>query len=150
MNTDPRLFDMLVGWLGLKNARLHRGAIATFCGLGDEVVPPLVWEASKSGKTPQHRITILDVVQKIGSPLGPAEMLAFSLLLRDRNMEVRRKALRVMIAAIPVDLPKAPEDRAAMRLSNSFLPPFRSPHSVPSENARGRVRGRRAMPACCR
>ena len=119
-------FDTLIRLLGQKDPQTRQEAAAMFCQVGKQAVPPLIREVLKPGKRSQHRVAILDVVQQIGGPLGFDEMSGLQLLLRNRALDVREKAERVIISLRPGDMPDTPEDLALERAFNPFLRPL--PH----------------------
>ena len=73
-------FAQLITALGRKDPRLREYATEILCRLGKQAVPMLVEEAAARGRQPDHRVRILDVVQRIGEPLD-AEFFVVMLLL---------------------------------------------------------------------
>lgn len=126
-STDPRpgdgRFDTLVRWLGSKDRQKFQFAVITLCGLGQAAAMPLVIEATRPGKRSQHRIAILNLVQKIGGPLDPEDMFRVQDLLRHRDLGVRRKAEEVIMSMSPSSLPKTDVALAMARTFNPFLQP---------------------------
>ena len=66
-----------------------------------QVVPMLVREACRSGKRPDHRIRILDVVQRIGEPLDAESFFDLTFLTGHRVPKVGRKAAEVFASLKP-------------------------------------------------
>jgi hypothetical protein len=126
-STEPRpgegRFDTLVRLLGSKDPQTRQEAAAMLRQVGKPVAPPLVIEAIKPGKRPQHRIAILDVVQQIGGPLGPDDMFRLQDLLRHRDPAVCRKAEQVIMSMAPGGMPKTDAELAMARTLNPFLRP---------------------------
>jgi len=121
--TCPR-FDQFVTWLGSKDAAKNRMAATILSRLGRPGMEELVVEAVAPGKQPDHRIAILDVVARIGVPLGPDEFFALQTLLRHRVPRVREKAAEVFVALSPGGMPNSPCAAAFMR---AFHPAFWTP-----------------------
>jgi hypothetical protein len=115
---------VLVNWLGRNDPERSHIAHMVLCCMGPEVAPILVREAIRRGRNVQHRLVILDVMQRIGGPLGMDEILLLQGMLGDRNPRIRRKAELVIMAVGPCGLPESPEDEAFMRAFNPFLQPF--------------------------
>ena len=65
-------FARLIEALRRKNPRLNEFAAETLCHVGKPAVPLLAWEAAARGKQPDHRVRILDAIQRIGEPLDEA------------------------------------------------------------------------------
>ena len=116
-------FDLLLRWLTSKDMKKNQFAVNTLCGLGKPVVSALVMEAILPGKRAQLRIALLDVVQRIGGPLGPEDMFRLRDLLLHRNHAVRRKAEEVIMSMAPGGVPKTDAELAMARTLNPFLRP---------------------------
>ena len=93
-------FQQLIEALRRKDPKLNASAAEVFCVAGKVVVPLLVREALGPGKHPNHRIRILDVIQRIGGPLG-VDFLDFIRLLRHPVQRVCEKAAEVVAALRP-------------------------------------------------
>jgi hypothetical protein len=61
----------------------------------------LVNEACRQGKQPDHRIRILNVVQRIGEPLDADSFFDLMLLMQHRVPKVGLKAVEVIAALRP-------------------------------------------------
>jgi hypothetical protein len=139
-------FDILVKWLGLNHPQKNRAAVTWLCRLDKPAVPLLVQEAIKPGKRSQHRVAILDVIERIGGPLGPDEMFGLQSLLRHSDPRVREKAEQVIMAASTPGLPDSPEGIALMRAFNPFLatPPRLPPRRTRLSDFAAALRGDQA------
>ncbi len=117
-------FQRLIEALRRKNPKLNASATEVFCEAGKVVVPLLVREALGPGKHPNHRIRILDVIQRIGEPLG-VDFLDFTRLLRHPVQRVCEKAGEVVAALRPGGQSGSgsTEDMAALFLA-SGVPPW--------------------------
>jgi len=93
-------FEQLVAALGRKDPAMNEYAAEIFRRVGKPVVPMLVREAVCRGKQPDHRVRILDVIQRIGEPLDMA-FFDLMMLLRHRVPKVRQKAAEVIAALSP-------------------------------------------------
>lgn len=93
-------FEQLVAALGRKDPAMNEYAAEIFRRVGKPVVPLLVREAVCRGKQPDHRVRILDVIQRIGEPLDMA-FFDLTMLLRHRVPRVREKAAEVIAALSP-------------------------------------------------
>lgn len=118
---DTHRFDKLVKWLGLKDQQKNRAAIILLSRLGRPGMELLVEEAAGPGKQPDHRVAILDLVARIGEPLGPTEFFTLQSMLRHKVSRVAEKAAEVFAALSPVGIPKSAEDVALFR---TFHPAF--------------------------
>ncbi len=104
--TSTPCFDELIDALRKKDARKNAFATAMLCRLGEiGVVELLVQEANKPRRQPDHRVRILDVIQQIGTPLGPQEYFGITSLLAHRSVKVRVKAAEVLDALSPSGTP---------------------------------------------
>ena len=133
--TDPRpgegRFDTLIRLLGVKDPQTRQEAAAMFCRVGKLAVRGLVHEALKRGRRSQHRIAILDVVQKIGGPLGNEDMFRLQSLLGHHDSGVRAKA-ELVIMSLCRGIPDTLEALALERDCNPFLQPL--PRGRPRRN----------------
>lgn len=93
-------FARLITALGRKDPRLNEMAAEILCRLGKQAVPMLVEEAIAKRKRPDHCVSILDVVQRIGEPLDE-EFFVVMLMLRYPVERVRMKAAEVIAALSP-------------------------------------------------
>ena len=91
-------FDMLIQGLYGSDADERDRALVTFARLGERAIPLLVAQAVKPGLLPHQRVRILDVIQKIGGPLGVDEFFAIHTLLTHRSKHVRIRTAGVMVA----------------------------------------------------
>ena len=89
---DTHRFEKLVKWLGLKDPQKNRAAVTLLSRLGRPGMELLVEEAAGPGKQPDHRVAILDVVARIGEPLGPTEFFTLQSMLRHKVPRVAEKA----------------------------------------------------------
>jgi hypothetical protein len=136
-------FDVLVRWLGLEDPQKNSLAVEMLCHLGKEVVASLIQAAIEPGKRSHHRVAILDVVERIGGPVGWDEMSGLQSLLRHNDPNVALKAERVIMSMSPGGVPTSPEGLAMMRAFNPFLavpsllPRLRNKHYNVSGGSRG-------------
>jgi hypothetical protein len=126
-------FDLVVGWLDERDQTKREVAASILLGVGKPVVEFLILEAAKPDKRSEHRVRLLDLVQQIGGPLGPAEFFKLQALLRDHAPTVRRKAEEVIMSMSPCGVPDNAESLALSRAFNPFL---RLPPSVPHRRTR--------------
>lgn len=122
--TQQGSLDRMIDWLRTKDKRKNETAASILCRAGEPVVEFLALEAIKPGKRPDHRVRLLDVIQRIGGPLGPADHYRISSLLKHRAAKVRAKAAEVLEALSPDGPPSLvpPEVmNAAMRLHPARL-----------------------------
>jgi len=113
MNGAPTLppgnsgFERLIEALRRKNRDLNGYASEILYRLRKEmdphkqVVPMLVREACCKGKQPEHRIRILDVVQRIGEPLDAESFFDLTFLTGHRVPKVGLKAAEVIATIRP-------------------------------------------------
>ena len=118
---DTHHFDKLVKWLSLKDPRKNHAAATLLSRLGRPGMELLVEEAAGPGKQPDHRIAILNVVVRIGEPLGPDEFFTLQSMLHHKVPRVAEKAAEVFAALSPGGIPKSSEDAAIFR---TFHPAF--------------------------
>lgn len=95
---DTSYFSLMIEWLRTKDKEKNEAATAILCRLGQPVVEFLVQEVVGPQKRPDHRVRILDVIQQIGTPLGPQEYFGITSLLAHRSVKVRVKAAEVLDA----------------------------------------------------
>ena len=141
-NSTENRFITLVRWLGLNDPQRKQKAADFLCCAGTPASRLLIEEAIKPGKESHHRIAILDVVQRIGGPLGPDELFGLQSLLQDRNPDVGRKAEVVIMSLSPSGLPDSPEAAARMRLLNPFLTPIPRGRKSSSKSFKSKCRQR--------
>jgi len=67
--------------------------------MGVNIITPLATEAALPGKRPDHRIRILNVIQRIGGTLDPDAFYTVSSLMNNPVDRVARKAAEVILAA---------------------------------------------------
>jgi len=116
--------DLMIEWLRTKDKRKNEAAVSILCRVGEPVIEFLALEAIKPGRRPNHRVRLLDVIQRIGRPLGPADHYHISSLLKHRVAKVRDKAAEVLGILSPDGPPSlvSPEVMAAaMRLHPARL-----------------------------
>jgi hypothetical protein len=118
---DTNRFEKLIKWLGLKDPQKKRAAGTLLSRLGRPGMEVLVEEAAGPGKQPDHRVAILDVVARIGEPLGPTEFFTLQSMLRHKVPRVAEKVAEVFAALSPGGIPESPEDAA---LFQTFHPAF--------------------------
>jgi hypothetical protein len=103
------LTDRLVQGLRRSNPKLNAYCVLVLIRTHKEsdtnLLPLLVVEAACSGKHPNHRVRILDVIQQIGEPLGPSAFFDLMLLASHPVEKVREKAVEVLDALPPSRLP---------------------------------------------
>ena len=63
--------DLMIEWLRTKDKLKNETASSILCRVGEPVVEFLALEVIKPGMRPDHRVRLLDVIQRIGGPLGP-------------------------------------------------------------------------------
>ena len=68
----------LVDFLATKHSRRNAVAVYVLANLGPTVVPELIREAVVPGKRPDHRVRILDVVDRIGAPLDVSDWFSLA------------------------------------------------------------------------
>ena len=88
-------FDKLVKWLSVKDPQKNRAAVTLLSRLGRPGMELLVEEAAGPGKQLDHRVAILDVVARIGEPLGPTEFFTLQSLLHHKVPRVAAKVAEV-------------------------------------------------------
>jgi len=88
--------DLMIEWLRTKDKRKNEAAVSILCRVGEPVIEFLALEAVKPGRRPDHRVRLLDVIQRIGGPLSPADHYRISSLLKHRAAKVRDKAAEVL------------------------------------------------------
>jgi hypothetical protein len=146
--TDPcsGSLDLVIGWLGGKDAEKVEKATSILRRLGRQVIEFLILEATKPGKRSQHRIAILDVVQKIGGPVGVDELFGLQTLYQHADPNVRAKAEQVIMSLSPGGVPDSSEDAAVMRAFNPFLaiPPRCRPRRTRTSDFAAALRGDQA------
>ena len=132
-----------IKWLGGKHRAKSEAAATLLCRLGTPVGPLLIREATASGRRPQHRIAILDVLQRIGGPLGSDELYGLQYLIEHPDADVRQKAKQVIMAAGPCGLPGSPQAAARTQAFNPLLasPPRRRAPSKRLKDFRATLRG---------
>lgn len=91
---QPRL---LVGYLSTDNKERNELAAKVFIGAGAAVVPMLVREAVARGKRPQHRIRLLDIIARIGAPLGVDDWMTLFSGTAMYTGPVREKIVEVIV-----------------------------------------------------
>lgn len=98
-------FDRMIQGLRRKDPELNTMCsgvlLRTHTEAGVNVVPRLVIEAASSGKQPGHRVRILDVIQRIGQPLGADDFFTVMALASHHVEEVASKAAEVIAALRP-------------------------------------------------
>ena len=126
MQTHTRCgrFDRLVNWLAVKDPQKNRAAVTHLSRPGRRGMEVLIDEAIGRGKQPDQRIAILDVVVRIGEPLGPTEFFKLQSLLHHKVPRVREKAAEVFMALSASGPPKSPEAATFLR---RFHPAFWTP-----------------------
>jgi hypothetical protein len=75
--------------------------LATEMGLHKQLVRTLVQEACRKGKQPDHRIRILDVIQRIGEPLDAESFFDLMFLCHHRVPRLGKRAGEVIAALRP-------------------------------------------------
>ena len=128
-------FARLIAALRRKDPHLNEYAAEMLCCVGQPVVSLLVWESVIRGKQPDHRVRILDVIQRIGKPLDEA-FFALTMLLGHPVERVRQKAAKV-IAAL------SPAGRSGAGSTDVLVPFILAVMGVPWPKQRRRRRGRR-------
>jgi hypothetical protein len=108
-------FGRLVGLLALDDQRMNEKAAEVFCRLGRLSRELLIREVRKPGKTAEHRNRILDVVERIGGPLGVDEFFDCQQLLHSDDPVVRSKVEKVLWTLSPCGPPKTPQAEALFR-----------------------------------
>lgn len=98
-------FDKMIEGLRRKRPKLNELCadvlIRTHKEAGANIVHPLVTEAALPGKHPNHRVRLLDVVQRIGEPLGPEDFFTVMHLANHQVDKVAKKAVELMVALRP-------------------------------------------------
>lgn len=75
--------------------------LGTEMGQNKQLVPMLVRDACRNGRRPDHRIRILDVVQRIGEPLDAESFFDLMFLASHRVPKLALKAVEVIVALSP-------------------------------------------------
>ncbi len=125
--------DLMIAWLGGRDEEKVEKATTILLRIGQPVVEYLVQAAMKSGRRPEHRVRILDLVQQLGQPLGVDEFFRLQQLLQDHSPAVRQKAEETLMALSAGGLPKSPE---ATALARAFNPAFWGPPRCPPRRTR--------------
>jgi hypothetical protein len=98
-------FDKMINGLRRKDPKLNAICadllIRSQTELGANIVHPLVNEAVLPGKHPNHRIRILDVVQRIGESLDPDDFFTVMLLANHQVEKVAKKAVELIAELRP-------------------------------------------------
>jgi hypothetical protein len=98
-------FDRMINGLRKKDRRLNERCadmlIRTHKELGANIVHPLVNEAALPGKQPNHRVRLLDVVQRIGESLDPDDFFTVMLLANHQVEKVAKKAVELIAELRP-------------------------------------------------
>lgn len=94
-------WDCVIEWLRTKNRRKNEAAESILCRLGKPVVEFLIREVLQPGKRPDHRVRLLNVIQRIGGPLGPEEYYGIRKLLAHEVTRISEKASEVLTALSP-------------------------------------------------
>ena len=130
-------FERLIEALRRKDPELNAFASEVLYRAGNGGGPLLVREALGPGKHPDHRIRILDVIQRIGEPLG-GEFLNLVTLLNHPVTRVREKAAEVVTALGPGGRSGggSVNGSAAMLLA-SYAAPWRKPRRARKRSSSG-------------
>jgi len=110
----PHYVDRLIAWLAGDDERKIMAATTLFCRIGEPATEFLALEAVRPGRRPHHIIRILDVVQRLGNPLGPDGFFSLQSLLQHGDPAVREKVAKVFLALSPAGLPDSPSAEALL------------------------------------
>jgi hypothetical protein len=105
-------FDRMIQWLDGEDEVNRERAVTILCQLGQPVVELLIQEAMATDKRPAHRLRILDIVQRIGEPLGVGGFLGILPLLQDPTPSIRQKVAEMLVALRPGNSPDAKQQFA--------------------------------------
>lgn len=112
-----------IGWLSLDDPQKNQAAVKSLCRMGHPATARLIAEADKPGRSAQHRLALLGIIQRIGGPLGQAEFRSLRSLLRHPNPGVREKAEQIIRSASPRGLPDSPGSDLMQAYGLLFQPP---------------------------
>lgn len=87
----PLMFD----YLATTNKERNELAAHLFVGLGPSIVSRLVLEAISKGKRAPHRIRLLDIVIRIGTPLAVDDWMSLYAATHLSSEPVRQKIVEV-------------------------------------------------------
>ena len=102
-NNVDRMIQGLRRKAPLLNALCSEVLIRAHVNSDANLVPRLVSEAALPGKQPDHRVRILNVIQRIGEPLAPDDFFTMMGLTGHRVEKVARKATEVIIRLRPTE-----------------------------------------------
>ncbi len=94
MSVTDLMLEMVTRSLGARDERLNELAAEFLWRQGPRTLPTLLREAADAKNTPEHRVRVLNVINRIGPPYGSAA-LDMTVLLRDRNKGVREAASKL-------------------------------------------------------
>ena len=100
-------FERAIKALGRKDPELSAYAAEIFLrlaeqpGIAHQIVPALVRAACGKGTRVDHRIRILDVIQRIGRPLNPNSFMDLTCLARLSGERVAEKVSEVIAVLRP-------------------------------------------------
>ena len=83
---------LVLGWLRSTDEDKACVAVDVLGQAGPDTVPALVREVCRSRRGPAYVCRLLDVIERIGAPLGPSQFLDLQMLMiRPKSEEVRNR-----------------------------------------------------------
>jgi len=97
MSRSELVTDVLFHALRVRDSKLNALAAEVFSRLGTDPVRRLVLEAVKRTNATSHRLRAMTIIARIGEVSCPDDILDLTMLLSDRDPDLREAAARFLL-----------------------------------------------------